>query len=71
MCDVSVNMSSYSIVTVINVQLYFAECEKPAKKKMAWDSFTSIKDFGYEFNEGNIVINDCHQMSGSATYCLD
>ena len=36
--------------------LHFVECEKPAKKSMAFDSFQSIEDFGYKFNEGIIYI---------------
>ena len=36
--------------------LHFVECEKPGKKSMARDSFKSIKDFGYKFNEGIIYI---------------
>ena len=34
--------------------LHFVECEKRAKKSMAFDSFKSIEDFGYKFNEGII-----------------
>ena len=36
--------------------LHFVECEKPAKKSMAFDSLKSIEDFGYKFNEGIIYI---------------
>ena len=36
--------------------LHFVECEKSAKKSMAFDSFKSIEDFGYKFNEGIIYI---------------
>ena len=36
--------------------LHFVECEKPAKKNMAFDSFKSIEDLGYKFNEGIIYI---------------
>ena len=42
--------------------LPFSDCKKPVKKKMAWDSFTSIKDFGYKFNEGIIIINDAPHL---------
>ena len=36
--------------------LHFVVCVKPAKKSMAFDSFKSIEDFGYKFNEGIIYI---------------
>ena len=43
--------------------LHFIECEKPSKKRMAWDSFNSIEDFGYKFNEGLILLLESKQHS--------
>ncbi|CAB3984089.1 Hypothetical predicted protein [Paramuricea clavata] len=51
-------------------KLQTSECEKPAKKKMAWDSFTSIKDFGYEFNEEGRLV-DIENGDGFNFYVSD